>query len=394
MFRTTFIAITGSVGKTTSKEALAAILGSRFRIVKTEVSRNELMQVASLILSVRPWHRYAVLEVATDGPGWMKRMAWLARPHIAVILRVARTHFHRFRSLEATAAEKAELLKTVRRNGIVILNADDPLVAAMAARTCRRVAWFGSTAECDFRMEQVHCEFPDPLRFRVCYQGESAEFEVPLVGEHWAPSLTAAVAAARLCGVGLGDSAALLRNLQPVQGRMQPLVTRSGAVILRDDENGSIATFDDAFAALGKARARRKLVVFGEVADDDRKDRRRAARLGEAAAKIADAVICVGGHAAFGAAGAVRAGMDPAHAHGFLTMREAADYLRGELRQGDLVLIKGRDHIGRVGLAQAGEVKCWAEDCRRRLECDDCPELWTEGRAPAPARLVQIVSSL
>src|SRR6185312_13185282 len=122
MFRTTFIAITGSVGKTTAKEALASILASRYRIVKTPVSRNELMHLARLILSVRPWHRYAVLEVATDGPGWMKRMAWLARPHMAVILRVARTHSNRFRTLEATAEEKAVLLSTLRRGGIAVLN--------------------------------------------------------------------------------------------------------------------------------------------------------------------------------------------------------------------------------------------------------------------------------
>jgi UDP-N-acetylmuramoyl-tripeptide--D-alanyl-D-alanine ligase len=383
MFRTTFIAITGSVGKTTAKEALAAILSKRHSIVKTEVSRNELMHLARLMLRVRPWHRYAVLEVATDGPGWMKRMAWLARPHIAVILCVARTHSNHFRTLEDRAAEKAVLLTTVRRGGIAVLNGDDPLVAAMAARTRRHVVRFGTSPDFDFRIEGIRCEFPDPLRFRVRAAEEAAEVRAPLVGEHWAASLLAATAVARLCGVPLEESAAALATLVPLQGRMQPIATPSGAVILRDDENGSASTLDASFEAFHRARAQRKLVVITDLVDDPARQRRRAARLGRMAAGVAQIGLFVGGHAEIAARGAVDAGMAPENAHAFLSMRDASDFLQGQLRPGDLVLLKGRT-LGRLAFAQFGEIGCWVEGCGKNIECDDCPELRLTGEAEAP----------
>jgi UDP-N-acetylmuramoyl-tripeptide--D-alanyl-D-alanine ligase len=393
MFRTTFIAITGSVGKTTAKEALATILGTRYSIVKTHVSRNQLMHLARLILSTRPWHRYAVLEVATDGPGWMKRMAWLARPHIAVILRVAITHTNRFRKLENTAAEKAVLLTTIQPGGIAVLNGDDPLVAAMADLTRRRVVRFGTAPEFDFRAEEIRCEFPDPLCFRVRAGDESAEFRVPLVGEHWTTSLLAAAAVARLCGVPLEESAAALRTLQPVQGRLQPLVAPSGAVILRDDENSSAATLNESFEAFRHARAQRKIAVVSDVTDDPMKQRRRAGRMGRMVAEAAQIGIFVGGHAEYAVNGAVSAGIPPENAHAFLSLRDAAEFLRAELRSGDLVWLKGYDHLGRVAFAQFGEIGCWVEGCPKNIECDDCPELGLKGReAISPLRLYTVNS--
>jgi UDP-N-acetylmuramoyl-tripeptide--D-alanyl-D-alanine ligase len=392
MFRTTFIAITGSVGKTTSKEALAAILAKRHRIVKTQVSNNRLMDLAALILSVRPWHRYAVLEVATDGPGWMKRMAWLARPHIAVVLRVAGTHSNHFPTLEDTAAEKAVLLTTIRPGGIAVLNGDDPLVAAMAARTRRRVVRFGMAPEFDFRVENVRCEFPEPLRFLVRSGDESAEVCAELVGEHWTTALLAAVAAARLCGVPLEESAEALATLQPVQGRMQPVIAPSGAVMLRDDENGSAATFDASFEAFRRARAMRKFIVLTDLVDDPAKQRRRAARLGRVAAGVAQVGIFVGGHAEFAARGAVSEGMAPENVHAFLSVRDASDFLREQLRAGDLVLLKGR-HLGRIAFAQSGEIGCWVEGCAKNIECDNCPELRPAVRPPAPPLQLYTVNS-
>jgi UDP-N-acetylmuramoyl-tripeptide--D-alanyl-D-alanine ligase len=382
MFRTTFIAITGSVGKTTAKEALAATLESRGRLVKTDVSRNELTYLIRKVLSVRPWHRYAVLEVATDGPGWMKRMAWLARPDIAVILRVARTHSNRFRTLEATAEEKAVLLSTLRRGGIAVLNADDERVAAMAAKTSRRVVRFGSSVEFDVWADEVTCEFPAPLAFRVHTGSESCAVRSQLVGTHWTTSIVAAMTVARLLGVPMDEAAAAISRMQPVQGRMQPVLTPSGAVILRDDENGSVATVDGAFEAFQKARATRKIVVISDVADDPTKQRQRASRLGRQVAAMAAVGVFVGDHSEFAVKGAVGAGL--ASAHGFVSLREASEFLRRELRSGDLVLLKGRasDHVSRLAFAQFGEIGCWVEGCAKNVECDDCEELRASGLPP------------
>src|SRR5262249_11178223 len=123
MVRTTVIAITGSVGKTTAKECLAAALGGD-QVVKTFQNQNDRFGLPKTIRAMRPWHRFAVIELGTQGPGEMRRLARLAKPDIAVVLCVARTHTDKFKDLDATAAEKAELVRALSPRGIAVLNAD------------------------------------------------------------------------------------------------------------------------------------------------------------------------------------------------------------------------------------------------------------------------------
>ena len=130
LFRTRFIAITGSVGKTTTRNLLAAILRDMPALTLAATkSSNSAKQIARDLLSVRPRHRFVVLEVGTDRPGWIRRSAWLIRPDIAIVLSVARTHTNNFPTLDDTAAEKAALLGGLGRKGVAILNVDDERVA-------------------------------------------------------------------------------------------------------------------------------------------------------------------------------------------------------------------------------------------------------------------------
>jgi UDP-N-acetylmuramyl pentapeptide synthase len=155
---------------------------------------------------------------------------------------------------------------------------------------------------------------------------------------------------------------------------MQPLTAPSGAVILRDDVNGSVSTLDACFDAFRRARAERKVVVLTDVSDDPAKQRQRASRLGRRVAEVAQVGVFVGGHAEFAAKGAVSGGMAPENAHAFVSVRDAAEFLRSVLRSGDLVLVKGR-YLGRVAFAQFGEIACWVEGCAKNVECDNCSEL-------------------
>ena len=135
MLRTTVIAITGSTGKTTAKECLAAVLQRHGRTLKTFRNQNDQLGVPRTILAMRPWHRFAVVEVATGKPGDIRRSARVLKPDIAIILGVGRTHTDKFRTLDDTAAEKSALLDYLPRRGAVILNGDDQRVSAMAARS-------------------------------------------------------------------------------------------------------------------------------------------------------------------------------------------------------------------------------------------------------------------
>ena len=160
MFRTTFVAVTGSVGKTTTKQCIGAVLGSRFPTVMTFDTQNAKFFAARTILRVRPWHRFAVLEVATNAPGRMWQEARLVSPDIAVIVGVARTHTKRFDTIEQTAAEKARMLDALRSGGTAILNGDDPHVAAMKSRFRGKVRMYGRAPGFDLRASEVSSVWP------------------------------------------------------------------------------------------------------------------------------------------------------------------------------------------------------------------------------------------
>jgi UDP-N-acetylmuramoyl-tripeptide--D-alanyl-D-alanine ligase len=167
LLRTTFIAVTGSLGKTTAKECLAAVLASRGSTFRSYRNQNAAGAVVLNVLRVRPWHRSAVLEMAAASPKSMRRFARLVRPDVAIVLNVLRTHTTTFRDLDEHAAEKSLLLSAMSSRGLAVLNSDDPLVKCMAGGVERRAVLFGTTADCDYQAEQISAGWPRRLTFVV-----------------------------------------------------------------------------------------------------------------------------------------------------------------------------------------------------------------------------------
>jgi UDP-N-acetylmuramoyl-tripeptide--D-alanyl-D-alanine ligase len=399
LFRTTFIAITGSVGKTTAKECLAAALASRFPTAKSLANQNDYSGVPRSVLRVRPWHRFAVLEVAANGLGLMRRSARLVRPDVAIVLTIARTHVKNFRTLENAAAEKAELLAKLRPNGLAVLNGDDPLVAAMAAPLTQRVVWFGSSPEFDYWAGSVSSRWPERLSFQIHAAAGSEQVQTQLVGTHWKNSVLAAIAAANVCGVALPEAIAAIGSVQPALARMQPAALPSGATILRDEQNGSVDTLQVAFQALAEATAARKILVISDVTDTSRSHRDRFHRIGKQAAGIFQSAVFIGDSAHHGVREVIAAGMSAEHAHAFASLEQAEEFLRQELRPDDLVLLRGRctDHLTRLYFGLLGTVKCRKSDCSKTIVCDLCPELgalipFPPESMPVPHRASQLPS--
>lgn len=240
LFRTTFVAITGSLGKTTAKECVAACLAARFRTSSPRGNQNSDAQLALAVLRVRPWHRYAVLEIAAGRPGRMARRIPFVRPDISVVLCVARTHTIAYPSLEACAAEKAILVGALRPGGLALLNVDDARVTTMAVPPGCTVRRFGARANADVRGEAISPRWPERLLVRGTEGGETQVVRTQLVGAHWMPAVLAAVAIARHAGVPLGEAASALRRVAPVIGRLQPVALPTGGTVLRDDYNGTV----------------------------------------------------------------------------------------------------------------------------------------------------------
>lgn len=377
MWRTTVVAITGSVGKTTAKECLAAALQPHGATLKTFQNQNDRYGVPHTILAMRPWHRYAVVEVGAGGPGDVRRLARVLRPDIAVVLRVARTHTARFGSLESTAAEKAELLRFLPKRGLAVLNADDERVHRMAEGLGVKTVVFGTAACSHLRAESVESRWPDRLRFDLAAGERTIPVQTRLVGAHWAGSVLAALAAADACGVPIEDAVERVGRVRPFMARMQPVMLPGGAVVIRDEENGSPDSLAAMLAVLREARASRRGLVFSDQSDSRQSPRQRLRDMGRVTAELCDFAAFVGEHAHHAARAATAAGMDTSRCRAFASLQEAAQWLRDLLRRGDLVFLKGRstDHLSRILFAQLGDIGCWIARCEIRRPCDVCPRL-------------------
>jgi len=390
LVRTTFIAITGSKGKTTAKECLAGALQARYPTGKTLGNQNGYDGVPRSVLRVRPWHRFAVIEVAAKGRGLVKRSARLVRPDVAIVLLVARNHMKDFRTLENVAAEKAELLAHLGPRSIAVLNGDDPRVAAMAESLKQRVVFFGSSPSFPYWADAATSKWPERLSFDLHAGAERAEVRTRLVGCHWRHAVLGALAAAHVCGMTLRDAVMGVREVEPVLGRMQPVQLPSGAMMIRDDLDGSLGASDAAFETLAGATAERKILIMTDVTDTSMSPRQRYRTMGRAIARIFDLAVFIGDRAGYGVRGAIAGGMSSERARACFSWQQAEDFLAGELKQGDLVLLRGRvgDHLARLYFALLGPVACRKTLCRKQIICDLCPELGalSPPRAvPAPA---------
>ncbi len=377
LFRTRIIAVTGSVGKTTAKDCIATILSSRHRIQSTRRNDNHFHGIGLTLFRVRPWHRYAVIEVAIDQPGQMKWFGRVVRPDVAVWLGTARTHIREYGSLAQIASEKSRLVNVLAPRGVAVLNDNDPYVRAYQSPKHARAIRFGRDPSSAIWADEIASVWPARLSFTVHQGRRSERVQTQLVGTHWVPSVLAAIVVGLECGFRLEDAVRPLAYVQPFAARLSPQVLACGAVLLRDDYNGSFDTFERALKVLSEAKANRKILVISDLSDANQNSRLRWRRIGARAAYCADVGVFVGEGAEKTAANAVRAGMDPKSAFCFLSLQKAVEFLKLELRSGDLVLIKGRgvDKLSRLSLALTQDVTCWRAACTLNEQCDFCSEL-------------------
>ncbi len=378
LVRTRFIAITGSLGKTTAKEVLAHVLATNGRVFRSWANQSGGRLVILNVLRVRPWHRYAVLETSGPHPGHLDQLAPLIRPDVVLQLGLHRTHSRDYKSLVERAAEKSKLCKAMDESGIAVLNGDVPLVRDMAHLVKGRTLLFGQSKKCDVRAEGVSSAWPDRLTF-TCHSGrETLLVKSQLVGKHWLSSVLGALAVASVLGLDLKKGVAAVGEVSPFPGRMQPMRLPGGATILRDEYNASVPSLDASLEVLREASCEgRRILVIKDFSDISGHRRQRLRYLASAAADAVDGIVLIGESTGYGFRRFVEAGLDPESCLGFATAREAAEGLKGHFGEGDLVLVKGRttDHLARLFYAWVGSIDCWKEPCAKRMLCDECWEL-------------------
>ncbi len=375
MFRTTFIAITGSAGKSTATACLGSILSAYAPTNWLPGGQNT--RTLRILLNTRFRHRFAVFEAGTSKSGALRRAAWLIAPDVVVLLRVLSIHSNVFPTIEDVAEEKAGLLSRLSVRDTMILNADDPSVLAMAERCPAQIRTFGVSPGSFVVADQISAAWPERLTFRARCGDQIARIETNLLGEHFLPSVLAAVTAAIQCGVPLEQCAAALKNMQPVLGRMYPMQLANGAWIIRDEFNANLPSLMAGLDFLAQAQAARRIVLVGDVLDTGLTVRPRARDLGRRVAQAADTAVFLGKEGRLARRSAIEAGMGEGSVWAYEDLREAADFLKSELRSGDLVLSSGWSgrHVERVVLSQVGDVGCWVERCSIIRPCEVCSKL-------------------
>jgi UDP-N-acetylmuramoyl-tripeptide--D-alanyl-D-alanine ligase len=338
------VGVTGSIAKTSTKEAVAAVLGQRFRTLRSEGNQNNEIGLPLTILRMTPEHEAAVLEMGMYVGGEIAELARIALPRIGVVTAVQPVHLARIGSIEAIERAKGELIEALPRDGAAVLNADDRIVRRMERRTVARTVTYGFDETADVTAENVTSAGFEGMRF-VLRVGESRQdVAIPTLGRMSVHNALAAAAVGRAASLSLEEIAAGLATGWSAPHRAQ--VVRAGGITIVDDSyNASPRSVVSALDLLAGLPGRRG-AVLGEMLElgDASEDGHRT--VGEAAARTVDWLVVVGRDAAPIAEGALDAGMDPAKIATAPDAEAVVATLPPRLRTGDVVLIKASRGIG------------------------------------------------
>jgi UDP-N-acetylmuramoyl-tripeptide--D-alanyl-D-alanine ligase len=327
--------ITGSVGKTTTKELVASVLGTRHPVLKNEGNLNSEIGLPLVIMEMTHRHRRAVLEMGMWAPGEIALLCEIAQPEVGIVTNVGPAHMERLGSLEAIADAKSELVQSLPRDGVAILNADDTVVAAMAERTPANVLTYGLCEGADVRALEVESRGLAGVRFIIAHGDERETVYSRLPGRALVPNALAAAAAAIVDGMTLVDAAAALSAAQ-VPLRLSAHPGRNGSTIIDDTYNASPASMRAALDLLAETRGR-KIAVLGDMRELGPAEAESHREVGAYAAGVADVIYAVGELGRMIGDGAREAG----HRDVRIALDKAeVAALATELREGDTVLLK------------------------------------------------------
>ncbi|MBI4121391.1 MAG: UDP-N-acetylmuramoyl-tripeptide--D-alanyl-D-alanine ligase, partial [Candidatus Ryanbacteria bacterium] len=360
------VGITGSVGKTSAKEAIATVLGEHFTVRKSPKSFNSEIGIPLTILGLEnawnsprlwaenlvrgfirifsrdPYPEILVLEMGVDRPGDMDRLLAFVRPDVAVVTAIGKTpvHVEFFAGPEAVAHEKAKLVRALAKDGVAILNADDKMTFDMRKLTDARLISYGFSKEADIRASQfkhmVKAHVARGITFKIDVEGKTMPIRVEgVIGEQVVFALLAAAGVGIAHKLNLVEIGEALTKYKPQPGRLNVIAGKNETLIIDDSYNSSPMAAEAALKVLESINSPRKIAVLGDMLELGKFTSEEHRRVGAIAAQVADVVVAVGVRAKFMENGKHK------NFHWFADSRAAADFLASFVQAHDVILVKG-----------------------------------------------------
>ena len=337
------IGLTGSSGKTTTKEMMAAIIGRKKNILKTEGNLNNLIGLPQTIFRLTSEHELVILEMGTNTRGEIKRLTQIAVPDIGLITNVGPAHLAGFGSIDVVREEKNDLFLNMLSSGIAIINLDDKAVTTAAERWNGRRITFSMSPNADVTVKDIERNGVKGVRFNLVAGGSTQKVEMKMVGLHHVYNAMAAAAAAVAVGIDPKTIAEGLAAFRPLSGRMEMIRLHNGAFLLDDSYNANPASVREALLTLKDLKVHHNGYVFlgdmlelGEEADEMHR------KIGMLIATIGvNTLFLQGDFSGITAAGAAEGGLSPENIFFLSDNEKGIVYLKEHLKKGDWILVKG-----------------------------------------------------
>lgn len=335
------IGITGSVGKSTTKELAADVLSQKYKTIRSPGNMNNEIGLPLSLLGLTSVHERAVLEMGFYVPGEIATLCDIAAPQVGVVTNISEVHLERAGSMEAIVQGKGELVEALppAPEGVAILNFDDHRVRDFAKRTRARIFYYGLSPEADLWVSEIEGLGLDGIRCLIHFDGEDLHVRVPLLGRHSAHTVMRAAAVGLVEGLDWGE---IVRGLQNPRSQLRLVTVHGpgGAIILDDTYNAAPPSVLAALNLLDDLDGR-KWAVLGDMLELGDYEETGHRRVGARAAEIVDVLVTVGARAQWIADEAIASGLQSENVTALESSDQATAYLKDRIDAGDIILVKG-----------------------------------------------------
>jgi UDP-N-acetylmuramoyl-tripeptide--D-alanyl-D-alanine ligase len=348
------VALTGSNGKTTTKEMVAACLETTLPVLKTKGNLNNLIGVPLTLLTLTEKERVVVLEMGMNVPGEIRRLTEIAEPDVGLITNIQKVHLEGLGSMERLKEEKGELFRTMRRDGTILVNQDDPRVIELASHYPGQKITFGTEHPAEVMAKEIRLGGVGGTSFTLILEGEAIEMRLPLLGRHFVPNALSAVAIACLFGVEVKQIKEALEDFQPFPMRMEVVSLKGGITLINDAYNANPYSTELALETLVEAKGEgRAIAVLGDMLELGSFTKEAHEQIGRKVSELSiDILLALGEEASTVVESAIRHGFPAKRARVVESHSEALSLLRETIEDGDWILIKGSRRMAMEKIAE------------------------------------------